>query len=261
VTGIRAGRPQAKSSPEDPGRSRGADAVSASRVASVGSSMAAAKRSAPRSGGLKVRDKTLRVLDLFVAERPEWSATEIARELDLPIATAHRILRSLESHTFLMRSGNNYRLGLAAVDLGRRAVASMDLRWALRPTLQRLARETGETVLLSVHDEARHGALCVDRIEASHPVRLSIDIGRVTPLHAGAASKALLAFLDRDEIEYVLRGPLPRLAPGTIVDRRRLRAELERIREHGYAVGRRTTRAPGGRALRSSPPAAAWWRR
>jgi IclR family acetate operon transcriptional repressor len=188
-----------------------------------------------RTSGPKVVEKTLRVLDLFTVERPSWSITEIARELELPTATAHRLVRALEDRAYLTRSGNNYRLGFAAVELGRRAVASVDLRSRLGPVLRELAKTTGETALLNVYDETRHGSLCIDRIETTHDLRLSIEVGRVTPIHAGASAKALLAFLDDSIVEDVLSRPLERLARGTVVDRKRLRAELDQIRRRGWA--------------------------
>jgi len=183
----------------------------------------------------KVLDKALSVLETFEPERPEWGVSEIARELAIPVSTAHRIVRALESRGYLARSDARWRLGLAAVELGRRASASLDLRSALRPALQSLHNQTDETVLLTVYDEVRRGALCIDRIEAAHVLRLSIEIGRVTPLHAGAASKALLAFLSDELIEEVLQGPLERFAPGTICDPSGLRAEIDRIRASRWA--------------------------
>ena len=186
----------------------------------------------------KVLEKALRVLDLFVPARPVWGASEIARELSIPVPTAHRIIRSLESHGYLARSDTRWQLGVAAVDLGRRASASIDLRWTLRPALHQLLSESGETVLLAVYDEGRRGVLCIDRFEAAHSLRLSIDIGRLTPLHAGAASKALLAFLPEPLIEETLRSPLERFAPGTICDPDELRAEITRIQSSGWAFSR-----------------------
>lgn len=186
--------------------------------------------------GPKVLEKALRVLELFAAERPAWTVTEIARELDLPTATAHRILRTLERHSYLMKSGTRYRLGLGALDLGRRAMASVDLRRRLAGPLRRLARETEETALLMVYDESRQGSLCVDRIETSHSLRLSIEIGRVTPIHAGASAKAILAFLDEPIVEDLLAHPLEGLAPGTITDPRRLRRDLAEIRKRAWAM-------------------------
>ena len=185
--------------------------------------------------GPKVLEKTLRVLDLFTVERPSWSATEVARELDMPTATAHRIVRALAARGYLARVGSDYRLGFAAIDLGRRAVASMDLRARLGGVLRELARTTAETALLTVYDESRHGSLCVDRIETTHSLRLTIEIGRVTPIHAGASAKALLAFLEQPIIDEVLSHELEAFAPGTVTDPDVLRKQLEQIRRRGWA--------------------------
>ena len=185
--------------------------------------------------GPKVLEKTLRVLDLFTVERPSWSVTEIGRELEMPTATAHRIVRALEARSYLARVESRYRLGFAAIDLGRRATASLDMRARLGGVLRELARTTAETALLTVYDESQHGSLCVDRIETTHSLRLTIEIGRVTPIHAGASAKALLAFLEQPIIDEVLAGKLEGLAPGTPTDPEALREELEEIRARGWA--------------------------
>jgi DNA-binding IclR family transcriptional regulator len=185
--------------------------------------------------GPKVLEKTLRVLDLFTVESPSWSATEVARELEMPTATAHRIVRALEARSYLAKVDSRYRLGFAAIDLGRRATASMDLRARLGGVLRELARTTAETALLTVYDESRHGSLCVDRIETTHSLRLTIEIGRVTPIHAGASAKALLAFLEQPIVDEILSRDLEALAPGTVTDAKVLRGQLDEIRERGWA--------------------------
>lgn len=187
------------------------------------------------AAGPKVLEKTLRVLDLFTVEHPSWSVSEVARELEMPTATTHRIIRALERRSYLTRIDSRYRLGFAAVDLGRRAMASVDLRARLAPVLRDLARATGETVLLNVYDEIHHGSLCIDRVEATHDLRLTIQIGRVTPIHAGASAKAILAFLDEPLIAEALAQPLAKLAPGTITDPEALRKDLAAIRRRGWA--------------------------
>lgn len=202
---------------------------------SRGAGITESDRRRDRTTGPKVLEKALRVLDLFTAEAPSWTVTEVARELDLPTATAHRILRALEARDYLLRSQAGYGLGLAAVDLGQRARASIDMRWQLRAVLRELAQSTRETALLTVRDERTQGSLCIDRIETTRSLRLSIDIGRVTPIHAGASAKAMLAFLDDAAISEVLAQPLERLGPGTVTDPQRLRAELAQIRRRGWA--------------------------
>jgi IclR family acetate operon transcriptional repressor len=189
------------------------------------------------AGGPRVLERALGVLGLFTEQRPEWTVAGIGEAAGLPVSTAYRIVRALESHGLLRDvGGGRFRLGVAAVTLGHRAASAFDVRTVLRPVLERLATETHETATLSVLDRGRLGALCVDRIEAARRLRLSLEIGAVVPLHAGAASKALLAFLGESVLEAVLERRLERLAPRTITERGALRAEVERIRERGYAL-------------------------
>ena len=43
----------------------------------------------------QVLERTFSILELFDQEHPEWSTTEVARRLGLPIPTVHRILAAL----------------------------------------------------------------------------------------------------------------------------------------------------------------------
>ncbi|HSD02126.1 MAG TPA: IclR family transcriptional regulator [Gaiellales bacterium] len=183
----------------------------------------------------KVLLKALDILALFDREHPEWAEHEVARELALPTSTTHRLLRSLEGRGYVVRTrAGRYRLGPAAVALGR-AAADQAVAPALRAAIERVAAETGKTALLGVRHPTGDGLLILDRIESSHRLRVALDVGHVVPLHAGAASKALLAHLSPAEIEPVVAGPLPRVAPGTITDRAALLRDLERVRRSGHA--------------------------
>lgn len=188
--------------------------------------------------GPKVLEKTFRILDLFTAQIPAWSVTEVAEELQMPTATTHRIMQALQNRSYLDRNGTRYQLGFAAVELGIRAKSSVDLRSRLNGVLRELAEASGETALLTVYDEATRGSLCVARIETRQSLRLSIEIGRSTPVHAGASGKALLAFLDDETVEEVLSHPLVRLEMGTTTDPDSLRRELVEIRSDGFASSR-----------------------
>jgi IclR family transcriptional regulator, acetate operon repressor len=183
----------------------------------------------------KVLLKALDILALFDLERQDWAEHEVARELALPTSTAHRLLRSLESRGYVVRNrAARYRLGPAAAALGRRA-SEHALAPSLRAAIERVAAETGETALVGVRDPAGDGLLILDRVETSHRLRLALDVGHVVPLHAGAASKALLAHLPPAEIERVVAGPLPQVGPATITDNRTLLKDLERVRRYGHA--------------------------
>lgn len=183
-----------------------------------------------------VLDKALTVLEVFTEGRPNWTVSEVAREVALPFSTAQRILRALEKHALLERvNGRAYRLGMGAIQLGRRARAAFDLVGILAPALRQLWRETDETSDLSIVDLPRLAARCIDRVEGGYPFRLSRDLETFTPLHAGATSKVLLAHLDAESRERVLAGPLTACASATITDPGRLREQLELVRAQGYA--------------------------
>lgn len=190
----------------------------------------------------KVLDKALRVLRLFTERNPSWRTTDIARKLDLPLTTTHRIVRGLESHQLVRRtSSGHYRLGLAAISLGRRAAATFDLRQALRPGLEWLSDQTDETTSIAITDDNRLGAFFVDLIDRSHPIRASVEVGAVTPLYAGAHGRALLAHLGEEGLAPVLAEGLRPLAKGTLSTADALRDSLAQVREHGFAFARDET--------------------
>jgi DNA-binding IclR family transcriptional regulator len=103
--------------------------------------------------------------------------------------------------------------------------------------MRSLQEATGETVLLTVPSEDRTESVCIDRLESSHRLRLILEVGRRIPLHAGASSKVLLAYLPAEQVKRVvrLRG-LPRVNRNTITDPSALERELEEIRQRGYAL-------------------------
>lgn len=186
----------------------------------------------------QVLDRTFAILELFEEERPEWSSTEIARALDLPVPTAHRILSALARRGYVSQhtETKRFRLGIAALQLGDRARAVVDLRSVALPSLRRISRDTGETSLLTVLTPRQDRGVCLERVETAQPLRLSVTPGRQLPLHAGASQKVLMAFMELDALERALARPLEHLCQNTITDPALLRAELETIRASGCAT-------------------------
>ena len=186
----------------------------------------------------QVLDRTFAILELFEEERPEWSSTEIARALDLPVPTAHRIVSALARRGYVSQHAETkrFRLGIAALQLGDRARAVVDLRSVALPPLRRISRDTGETSLLTVLTPRQDRGVCLERVETAQPLRLSVTPGRQLPLHAGASQKVLMAFMEPDALKRVLARPLEHLCQNTITDPALLRAELETIRVAGWAT-------------------------
>jgi DNA-binding IclR family transcriptional regulator len=186
---------------------------------------------------VKILDKTVRLLSVFSSAQPEWSLTELSAAVSMPKSTAHRILRVLRYHDYLSQDADTgrFRLGFAALDLGFRAQAGRDVRRAALPVLQRLAATSGETVLLIVPSETRTAAICIERAETRAGLQLILEIGRHVPLHAGASSKVLLAYMTEPEIERVITRGLDPVGPRTLTSGAALRRDLGAIRRRGYA--------------------------
>jgi DNA-binding IclR family transcriptional regulator len=185
----------------------------------------------------QVLERTFGILEVFTETRPEWSTTQVARELDLPVPTAHRILAALKRLGYVSQDeqSRRFRLGVAALSLGERARTLADLRPVAIGPLRRLSEATGETALLTVLSPARDRGVCLERVETSQPLRLSVQPGRQLPLHAGASQKALLAFMPEAEIDMLVAQPLERCCTATITSRPALRRELNAIRARGWA--------------------------
>jgi IclR family transcriptional regulator, acetate operon repressor len=178
------------------------------------------------------------VLDLFTrVDRPDLGVTEVANELGLSKAVVHRVLTTLAAKNLVefVEEARRYRLGPAVLALGVTYMERLDLRDLALPSLQQLSDRTGETATLSL----RYGneRMYVEQITPDREVKMTVVLGRRFPLHAGSSSKALLAFLPETEQEaYLTQVPLTVMTPQTIGDATRLREELQRIREVGYAV-------------------------
>jgi DNA-binding IclR family transcriptional regulator len=92
---------------------------------------------------------------------------------------------------------------------------------------------------VSIHTVVRVGStrVYIDQVTPNRDVKMVVRLGWPFPLHAGASSKALLAFLPEDQRRaYLETHHLVALTPHTITDPDRLRKELEAIRSSGFAV-------------------------
>jgi DNA-binding IclR family transcriptional regulator len=175
------------------------------------------------------------VLLVFTEGPSTIGVSRIARELDLSKAVVHRILQSLAARGMveLDPERREYRLGPAAAALGARALRDSDLRGASLDVLRRLRDEVGETATLS--SLVPHGRVYLDQFEGVHEIKMTVELGRRFPLHAGSSGKCVLAFLPPQQIDELLGAPLARLTEHTVVDPAALRAELAEIRARGWA--------------------------
>ena len=178
------------------------------------------------------------VLGQLERTRGRLTVSDLTTSCAVPRTTVYRILNTLEAHRMVVRSGSEggYQLGSRLLALAARVPHGSEwqrLAESVQPWLQRLAAETGETTKLSVLDDS--AALCVAVAPGPSTVALAAMIGGRHPLHAGAASKVLLAAMARPTRDAFLAKALPRFTARTITDARALSRELARVRRLGWA--------------------------
>ena len=183
--------------------------------------------------------RTLQVLLAFATPPHRFSLAELTSSMGVEKGQLYRSLKTLEKAGFLSaESDNRFELTPVVNTLSSAAASARQrsLVEVARPFMDQLASETGESVNLFVLAGDR--AVCVDRRESIHQVRLASPLGISAPLHAGAVPKAMLANLPESAWNAVLEklGSLPRYTAGTEVDPDKLRAELLVTRERGYSV-------------------------
>ena len=157
--------------------------------------------------GVGLLVKAFQVLDLFTRERPSWTQVELQSATELSRSTLSRLVRFLHGRGFLAYAADTgrYALGIAAVDLGRRAVRASNLVELCGPTLAQLAEQTGETIMLTSYDARQGKVICLEQIPSvKEGLRVFERIGAAFPLYRGASSKAVLAFLSPSAVEAAL---------------------------------------------------------
>lgn len=166
---------------------------------------------------------------------PTLGVTEIAEDLGLSKAAVHRILASLRGRGLidLDETTRRYSLGPMAMTLGLSYLARVDVRRLAAPELRVLSAETNETATLSLRTGDTR--VYVDQITPPREVIMSVSIGVPFPLHAGASSRAFLAFLPEEQVEAYLSRTLAPVTSRTLTDVDRLQETLAAVRRRGWA--------------------------
>ena len=181
--------------------------------------------------------KAFDILAAFSIFEPEWSLSALARRLHLPKSTAHNLLRTLQCFDLVQQEQEHrtYRLGPRALEMGLTFSHSSEVLAQARPVLRRVAQLTGETVKLGILSNEQ--VLIVAAVESAHQLHTRGDTGTRWPLHSTSLGKAILSALPQDECERVVRSRgMRRFTNRTLTSWARLKEELDKIRDRGYAT-------------------------
>lgn len=181
-------------------------------------------------------DNALQIIELLRIE-PAMRLSDVAAELGVANSTAHRLLAALVHRGFVEQQAQTrlYGAGETLIDIGRSALLVSELQPRVRPLLEALNQEFGETIHLGIREGTDVHYL--DAAESTRAVRVAARTGRRLHAHWSSIGKILLAAMADDSVRRLYA--VERFQPGTansIDSLDRLLTELATIRANGFAV-------------------------
>lgn len=189
------------------------------------------------SGHSQSLDRGLTLLEQLAAAEHGLTLTDLAQQVGLAPATAHRLLGTLEQRGFVRQDQTlgRWHVGVRAFTIGSAFLNGRDVVATARPYMRRLMEQSGETANLAVLDQGR--AVFLTQVESHEMMRMVVELGSRPPLHASGVGKALLAAMSHREVEAILhRHGLPKITANTLTTPAELRTALEDSRRRGYAI-------------------------
>ncbi len=182
-------------------------------------------------------DRALTVLELVARSNVGFSIADMSRKLALPKSSVHLLMTTLESRGYLWKNprSRKYFLGLGLAELNRTTFTNLQLRLEAKPFLVELAQKSGLEVHLAVLEGDE--AVLIESIWAPGSAKPKTSPGKRLDTNCTGVGKTLIAFLsDEDFNERFQNRHFPRHNPHSIYSINRLRRELAKIREEGYAL-------------------------
>jgi IclR family transcriptional regulator, pca regulon regulatory protein len=185
-------------------------------------------------------EKGLAVIELFGAETPELTLSQITRALNLTPGSARRVLLTLESLGYLSCADSRFRLSTRVLQLGFAYLSSQPLDKVARPVLMELsvALQANCSIALLDHTDVVYVARGTYRyLQRDH-----VTLGARFPAHACALGHVLLAALPEAEVVKRYKGKeLEAFTPNTVANLQELQVVLEQVRNQGYAINDQQT--------------------
>lgn len=179
----------------------------------------------------------LEIMETLHAHEEELSIRTLAESCSASKSTVHRLLQVLHEKGWVWQNSESksYRIGLRFLTFANEWRFQLELLKQMDAPMRDLVDKCGQTAILNVLDGTR--GICVHKVESKNPIRLASNVGQISPLHAGASGKVLLAYAPDDVRENVLNNvKREAFTPMTLVGREELVQEIALIRKNGYAI-------------------------
>ena len=177
----------------------------------------------------------LSVIRAFGRGRTRLSGADVAAITGLSRAAARRCLHTLRVLGYARATDGAFELTPAVLGLGQSYVGSVSIASVAQPVIERVAEQLQESLAVAVLDGEE--VVFVARAAMRRILSVEVSIGGRLPAAYTASGRVLLACA-ADEIRtgFFARVRLSRHTSRSVVDKRELRAEIDRVREQELAI-------------------------
>ena len=182
-------------------------------------------------------ERALKLIDLIATKEDGMTLTQLSNKIDLPKSTVHGLLNTLREYNYVTQDDDsaNYKLGIRLFELGSYVSRSFDIKDAALPVMKRLNQQFGETVHLGAEDNGE--VLYLEKVAPDSLISIMSEVGLRLPMHCSGLGKVLLAQKSDSELKrFIAQKGLPTITKRTIVTQSKLKEELKKILEQGYAI-------------------------
>jgi len=182
-------------------------------------------------------DRALDIIELLATEREGIGVTEISSKIGLHKSTVHRLLNSLAERGYIEKDTKHstYKIGLKFVEISSLYLNKLELKTEALPYMRKLAENVGQPVHLAILDGKE--AVYIEKVEAVNSIRMYSQIGRRLPLYCSAIGKVLLAGLNENESQEIIKSlNFVKFTDKTIERDSDLIKEVKDARAKGWAV-------------------------
>ena len=177
----------------------------------------------------------LDILQFFAQIRAPATLSQISAGLDIPKSSCLALLDTLEGDGYAHQTAGRYYLTRRWLNEARVVAEHDQLTTRIRPVLESLRDELGETLILA--QRAGELAVYLDVAEPDRIVRFTAQVGQLKPLHASASGRALLGAMPPQEREaLVARLTLNRYTDKTIKTGKQLLQRITAEANRGWHI-------------------------
>lgn len=178
--------------------------------------------------------RVLEILELIARDGEGRRLADLSRDLQIAKSTLVPILQTLcQLHYLSQNDAGRYQAGTALFSLGAAVAGKFPVLEYVHSRLENLVGQLGETCYFGVLDGGQ--VLYLEKADSLQPLRMLTSVGHRLPAYATGIGKALLSGLPNDSVTELYAQGLQPLTEHTVTDISALTAQLEQVRQHGYA--------------------------